>query len=199
MPRLWRQLHKALHQDGGLDEISVAGLSGALADAQTPAAHASSHQNGGADEISVAGLSGELADNQPPKAHKTSHQDGGSDEINLSGLSGQQIFVPYNGKIADIKEADTNKHTLELANAGGTGAIAGETRKIIAVIVKASRIAGTGNLNAYPNEGATLLQIGLQSGGAVIVIADNMQRLQYALSVANDDWDLYCFGYVVEA
>lgn len=35
----------------------------------TPAAHKTSHENGGADEISVAGLSGELADAQTPKAH----------------------------------------------------------------------------------------------------------------------------------
>src|SRR4030042_3989728 len=34
------------------------------ADAGTPAAHASSHQNGGGDEISVADLSGTLADDQ---------------------------------------------------------------------------------------------------------------------------------------
>lgn len=52
-----------------------------------PPAHASSHQNGGADEISVAGLSGELADAQPPKAHKTSHESGGSDAIKIDDLS----------------------------------------------------------------------------------------------------------------
>jgi len=34
-----------------------------------PAAHAASHQNGGSDEISVAGLSGTLADPQTPAAH----------------------------------------------------------------------------------------------------------------------------------
>ena len=34
-----------------------------------PGAHASTHENGGGDEISVAGLSGELADPQTPKAH----------------------------------------------------------------------------------------------------------------------------------
>jgi hypothetical protein len=34
-----------------------------------PGAHASTHQNGGGDEINVAGLSGELADPQSPKAH----------------------------------------------------------------------------------------------------------------------------------
>ena len=31
--------------------------------------HKTRHQNGGSDEISVAGLSGELADNQKPKSH----------------------------------------------------------------------------------------------------------------------------------
>ncbi len=94
--------HASTHQDGGADEISVAALSGQLADAQpstwtlvsgkpttfTPAAHKTSHQDGGADEISVTGLSGTLADPQTPAAHKTSHQDGGADEISVTGLSG---------------------------------------------------------------------------------------------------------------
>ena len=35
----------------------------------TPSAHKASHENSGSDEISVAGLSGELADAQTPKAH----------------------------------------------------------------------------------------------------------------------------------
>jgi len=54
----------------------------------SPSAHASSHENAGSDEISVAGLSGLLADGQTPLAHKTTHQDGGSDEISVAGLSG---------------------------------------------------------------------------------------------------------------
>lgn len=44
-----------------------------------PKAHKTSHQNGGSDEISVAGLSGELADDQPPKAHASDHTDGTDD------------------------------------------------------------------------------------------------------------------------
>jgi hypothetical protein len=40
-----------------------------LSDARTPTSHASSHQNGNGDEISVAGLSGLLADAQTPLAH----------------------------------------------------------------------------------------------------------------------------------
>lgn len=58
--------HSARHENGGADEISVEGLSGLLADAQTPLAHATSHQNNGTDEIDVTGLSGLLADPQTP-------------------------------------------------------------------------------------------------------------------------------------
>lgn len=67
-----------------------------------PLAHKVTHQNAGTDEISVAGLSGVLADSQlsswsqvsgkpstfAPSAHKASHQDGGSDEIDATGLVG---------------------------------------------------------------------------------------------------------------
>jgi hypothetical protein len=43
--------HSASHENGGSDEISVAGLSGTLADAQTPAAHAATHLSTGSDAI----------------------------------------------------------------------------------------------------------------------------------------------------
>lgn len=48
--------HSARHENGGADEISVAGLSGVLADPQTPAAHATSHQAGGGDAIKLDDL-----------------------------------------------------------------------------------------------------------------------------------------------
>ena len=112
-----------------------------------------------------------------------------------------QTFVPYNGKIADITHADTNKHTLTLANAAGTGAIAGETREIIAVILTVTRVSGTGGFLAYPNEGTSSGGVGSSSFvyPAFVVVADGLQRLQYKLDVANDDFDLYCVGFVVEA
>ena len=56
-------------------------------DAAAAEAHASSHENGGGDEISVAGLSGELADPQPPKSHASSHLSAGSDAIKLDDLA----------------------------------------------------------------------------------------------------------------
>ena len=79
--------HAASHQNGGADEVSVAGLSGLLADDQNPTAHAADHQNGGGDEISVAGLSGLLADDQNPTAHAADHQSGGGDAIKLDDLA----------------------------------------------------------------------------------------------------------------
>lgn len=58
------------------------------ANARTPSAHATTHQNGGADEVSVAGLSGVLADPQTPAAHAASHSDGGSDPVDVTDLAG---------------------------------------------------------------------------------------------------------------
>lgn len=51
-----------------------------------PAAHATSHQDGGSDEISVAGLSGLLADSQTPLAHAASHKSAGADPIRIDEL-----------------------------------------------------------------------------------------------------------------
>lgn len=53
--------HKTTHENGGTDEISVAGLSGTLADAQTPTAHQSSHEHDGSDPITGAGIEVEKA------------------------------------------------------------------------------------------------------------------------------------------
>lgn len=80
--------HKARHENGGADEISVAGLSGALADPQAPSTHATSHQNGGTDEINVAGLSGLLVDPQTPTTHAATHSLASSDPVTITALAG---------------------------------------------------------------------------------------------------------------
>lgn len=53
----------------------------------TPGLHASTHENGGSDEINVGGLSGLLADPQTPLGHHASHELGGGDAIKLDDLS----------------------------------------------------------------------------------------------------------------
>lgn len=71
-------------------------------DGGPPGAHASRHENGGADEISVAGLSGLLADDQhvldaevlavaAALVHATRHENGGADEID-----GDKLDIDWN-------------------------------------------------------------------------------------------------------
>jgi len=68
-------------ESGGSTPIAQGGLN-----EQDPTAHATEHENGGVDEISVGGLSGDLADAQDPKNHATNHEDGGPDEVTLENL-----------------------------------------------------------------------------------------------------------------
>lgn len=113
----------------------------------------------------------------------------------------RHLFVPYNAKIADITHADILKHTLTLANGAGTGAIAGETRTIVAIYLVQIIDAGTGFLHYYCNEGVDYITTGV-NGEMVpiwVLLLARSQRVQYSLSVVNDDWDVYCVGYVVEA
>ncbi len=46
--------HGSRHENGGPDQISVAGLTGLLATPQTPVAHAPTHKHGGSDEVATA-------------------------------------------------------------------------------------------------------------------------------------------------
>lgn len=108
--------HASRHENGGGDEISVAGLSGLLGDAQTPTAHASTHSDGGSDEITVeslaatstdtstalrpdgaggltfsdvahSDLTGIGIDDHHARDHASTHSDGGADEITVESLA----------------------------------------------------------------------------------------------------------------
>jgi hypothetical protein len=101
--------HAASHENGGAVEISVAGLSGLLADAQTPTTHATAHQNGGADEIGVGGLSGLLADSQTPLAHRESHEPGGADMLRGVHRSSLSTYISGTGTAGTDNTAMTIK------------------------------------------------------------------------------------------
>lgn len=85
--------HKATHQNAGADEISVAGLSGELADNQPPKAHglgSASHSTATLSELNAKVSDATLdknSDTRTPAAHKASHQNGGADELSLAGLT----------------------------------------------------------------------------------------------------------------
>ena len=130
-----------------------------------------------------------------PFLHHERHESGGADEVDVTGLKGTLILVSMNEKIADISEPDTLKHFLDLE------AALGETRKIVSVLITAERVLGTGVFCLYPNEGTdwTGAHTDRHYRLTPIVIADGTQRLQYSQSVANDDFDVYCHSYWVEA
>lgn len=67
-----------------------------MTNARTPSAHAASHQNGGSDEISVAGLSGELADAQPVNVRAEGVSVGTRSSINLIEGSNVTLTVDDN-------------------------------------------------------------------------------------------------------
>ena len=111
--------HNTAHQNGGADEISVADLSGLLADSQTPLAHKTSHQFEGTDELSIAGLSGESATAQPPKVHGSDHLNS-TDPLKIVGQNTSGVSV---GDLCYLSAADTWSQTDANAEATAKGMI----------------------------------------------------------------------------
>lgn len=186
-----------------------------LSDDRDPTAHASEHENGGGDEISVAGLSGELADDQPPKthalgtahstdtlanlnakvtdatlidtndsrlsddrdptAHASEHENGGGDEISVAGLSGE---------LAD----DQPPKTHALGTAHSTDTLANLNAKVTdATLIDTadSRLSDDRDPNAHAsshqNAGGDEISVAGLSGE----LADNQPPKTHALGTAH--------------
>lgn len=133
--------HASTHQNGGADEISVVGLSGLLADAQTPLGHKVSHENGGSDEINVAGLSGLLADAQTPLSH--AHVIGDTTGLQTA-LDGKQALDADLTALAAL--ATTGMLARTAADTYATRTITGTTNQI--VVSNGDGIAGGPALSA---------------------------------------------------
>jgi hypothetical protein len=81
--------HHVTHEATGIDEINVNGLSGVLADRQTPILHHLDHELGGSDEVNVTGLLGVLSDKQPPQTHgNAAHTSAFEDQANKGAAGG---------------------------------------------------------------------------------------------------------------
>lgn len=84
--------------------------------------HSARHENGGADEISVAGLSGELADRQPVKLHASTHGAAGDDAITITptqaGLS--NVTNDAQTKAAIVPNTAPSSGQILVGNVGGT-------------------------------------------------------------------------------
>ena len=99
----------------------------------------------------------------------------------------QIIRLVADNVLATLTQADTNRHSLDLATALGDG------RNITNVYAKSDRTVGTGNLLIWPHGGN--LSVG-SSTLAWHTIMDN--ALSYSLTIANDSFTLYCLAYTVE-
>jgi len=106
-----------LQSDANGDASWVATIAGAAVPS-----HASTHENGGADEISVAGLSGELADDQPPKAHDASKITSGtlSTDRLPTTITGQTTFE--NTDLFFKCDHSTTDPNFHIRRSGGGGA-----------------------------------------------------------------------------
>ena len=114
--------HASSHQNGGGDEISVAGLSGTLADPQTPSSHALGGSAHSADTLANLNLKvsdatlDDSGDPRTPTAHATSHESGGSDEVAHQDLSGTGTNT--HAQVDSHISSTSNPHSVTAAQAG---------------------------------------------------------------------------------
>jgi len=99
-------------------------------------------------------------------------------------------FFGHNEKIiTGLTEPDTNKHYLDLSK--------WIPKDTVAIIIGVNRTSGTGRLRVFPNEGSHYLLLNPATEHTKTVAIKN-RRLQYALSIANDVFDVFLWGYFVE-
>lgn len=85
--------HHTTHENGGTDQVSVAGLLGVLANPQPPII-------GSTATTAVAGNDSRLTDARTPLAHAVTHKSGGSDPIKLDELAAPTDILTLNASAA---------------------------------------------------------------------------------------------------
>lgn len=100
-------------------------------------------------------------------------------------------FIPCTRKIADITESDTNPHTITMDEMGLPA-------NTVLLIINTPRSGGVGNLNIYPASGTRTIfgQPGEYKTPNNISIING--ELKYALSDADDSFEIICFGYLIQ-
>lgn len=96
--------------------------------------------------------------------------------------------------ILDLQENDTVKHNADLS--------AHIPVNCVAVLISAKRMSGTGRFEVFPNPqsgGFSFYADTTVSAKPVLVgISTDSQYFTWKNSIANDDWDIFLWGYVTE-
>ena len=95
--------HHTTHENGGMDQVDLTGMTGLLATPQTPVSHALEHEPGGSDPLDVSGMPGILAQPQPPDVH-----DIAGAAHTSAATPGQILQADANGLPVDATNTDTD-------------------------------------------------------------------------------------------
>lgn len=194
------------------DDSPVTWVELAIPGGGTPGAHAITHENGGGDEMSVAGLSGLLADDQNPVNHAIDHQHSGADEIATATAAANAIpKADGTGKLNEawIPTLTDSRYILVDAGRGSTvttnlylrhnqnipsnlsGAVLPFDTTLIAIGISATAAA---TWTAEVHLGGSLV------GGALLVSGGAKTAFTSALSIdfnAGDEVQFYCNGTAI--
>jgi len=95
------------------------------------------------------------------------------------------VFPAY--KFLDLQENDTVVHIEDISAVVPPG--------VVAVLIQPRRISGTGGFRVYPMNSTDYVTPDV-SFINIIPIKD--QELKWSNSTANDDWDVWIYGYFVQ-
>ena len=90
-------------------------------------------------------------------------------------------------KIADIQENDTTAHELDLS--------ATLPKECMAILIRPILSAGAGAFQVYPMGDAAYITL---SSTLINIVTIKERILKWSNSVANDDWDLWIYGYFTQ-
>jgi len=97
------------------------------------------------------------------------------------------VFPPY--KIADLQENDTVAHDLDVSPFVPPGCMT--------VLIKPARVSGTGTFKTWPMSDTTISVI-MKTGEGIYILPIKDRIISWQNSAANDEWDIYLFGYFVQ-
>ena len=106
------------------------------------------------------------------------------------GVPKALILVPYNAKIADITHGDVNFHTFDLTSVGIPS-------NAVMVILNITRMGGAQAIDPYPYSGTQVMKQAVANRQDILLPIVNGE-FKYKLQLANDDFDVFCFGYFLQ-